>query len=78
VTLHEPIPEPPREPANPAAWERELVANGVRWYQEFLRAHPETLGIPQIRRALEPVRSSCRAPSDDEFTRLAEDFDRVD
>jgi lauroyl/myristoyl acyltransferase len=78
VTLHPPIPEPPRGAASPAAWEREVVASAVRWYEEFLRTHPETLGLPQIRRALEPVPASCRAPSDDDFMRLAEDFDGAD
>lgn len=78
VELHEPILEPARDGLTPAEWKRELVASGVRWWEDHLRRHPETLGLVQIRRALERPQCAARAPSDDQFTRLVEDFDSAD
>jgi lauroyl/myristoyl acyltransferase len=50
MEVHPPLPEPdlPREDRD--AWERAMTEGAVRWFEDFLRLHPDTVRLKELGR----------------------------
>ena len=75
VTLHEPLPRPAQGAMALEEWEFEMAGSAVTWFERHLRGHPEDLRLVNVRNLLSKHRAHPRAPREEDFARLAAEFE---